>query len=205
MIVAIIGGTVTTPVHDEIQTALDRSPTPPMGVFFDESVNRDDIAEAAREQLRNVTIFGDFTSTADFSRLVSAFLAQKSHIARRNRSSPPILEDGQIVVAPGQEERRRYLLLTGDRITVTAEALQPSPILPRQKFHLAVLSGNEFVVRTATTPYTRFRAGNERFTFNETLDAEAAGYHYVVVRRPWWFQVGKATVRLTVALTHRST
>ncbi|MCI4317029.1 MAG: hypothetical protein L3J96_00690 [Thermoplasmata archaeon] len=202
MVVVIVGATMTDAVHEEIQTALDRRPTPPIGVFFHKSDARDESAELAREQLRDVTVFGDFSSETGLAKHVSAFLAQKSHLARRNRATPTTLLEQQVTVIPNQEERRKFMLLPGDRLTVLAESIKPSPNLPRQKFHFAVLSEAEFVQRTATTPYTQFEVGADRFTFRTSTVAQEAGYCYVVVRRPWWFQVGRATVQLTVTLTH---
>jgi hypothetical protein len=201
MVVAIIGSVVTGPVFEEIQAALDRTSRPPIGVFFDTTVARGPSAESARDQLRNLTVFGDFTSVVGLKRHVSAFLAQKVHLARQNRASPAVLARERVVVAPGEEERRAFLLVQGDTVRVLAEAIKPSPLLPRQRFHFALLPSAEFVERTAITPYTRFGLGEDRYTFERTLHAQQAGYCYMVIRRPWWFQLGRSTVDLTVLLS----
>lgn len=201
MLVAVIGDTLTEPVQREIQTALDRRPRPPIAAFFDETSVRDELAVEARRQLESETIIGGFRTAAELGRLVSRYLAQKVHLARRNRAQPTILDHERITVVPGEEERRRYMLLAGDTLTVLAESVKPDALLPRQKFHLGVFDGQAFVDRTSTTPYTEFPVGADRFTFETTIVAQHPGFHHVVVRRPWWFQLGRAVVKLTVTLT----
>jgi hypothetical protein len=201
MVVAIIGPTLTQPVFRELQAALERRPRPPIGVFFDTSARWDESAEDARTQLRDVSILGDFSSPVGLRRHVTAFLAQKVHLARHNRESPVVLARERIVVAPGEEERRAFMVIRGDTLTAIAEAQKPDVLLPRQKFHFALLSTTDFVRRTANQPFTEFGIGEDRYTFESRLTAGRSGYCYVVVRRPWWFQLGRATVDLTITLS----
>lgn len=198
MVVAIVGSTVTEPFKREIEEAFDRTPAPPIGVFFDGRVARDERAMAARAELGERGVFGDFQSNRELDALLSRFLAARSAEAMLNRATPRVIHDEELQVIPGKEIRRRFLLLAGDSVTATAVATEP-----RRNFHFAFTDEAAYIRLTEDAEWSTFEVFKDKFAFRAAVQVEEAGFYYAVVRRPWWFQVGRARVTLTVTVTRR--
>ncbi len=195
MAAVVIGTTVTPPVHREIEALMDREPLPPIGFFFDDTVKRDPTVTKLWNRLKNRYVLSSFQTAEDLVGRISTFLTAHIHEARLNLGSPRSLLDETIVLAPGEEVRRRWLLLDGDQIMVTAVATGP-----QHHFHFALVDRHEFVRRTENLPYYDFGVGGDKYSFEEEMTAGESGLYYGVVRRPWWFHLGDARIRLSVLL-----
>ena len=198
MAAVIIGSTVTEPVGKEIQALMDREPRPPIGFFFDETVESDAGVRRLWDELKDRYVLSTFRTAKDLVSKVGAFLGAHSHEARQNLRAPRMLIDDDIALSPGAEARRRWLLLEGDRIVATAVAAGS-----QHHFHFALVDRHEFVRRTENMPYYDFGIGGDKYSFEKELTADETGIYYAVVRRPWWFHVGDVRVRLSVLL-HKS-
>lgn len=195
MATVIIGSTVTAPVKDEIEALMDRQPRPPIGFFFDESADSDTSVRSLWNDLKDRYVLSTFRSAKDLVSKVSAFLGAHTHEARQNRGIPRSLIDETIELSPGEEARRRWLLMAGDRVVATAVATGS-----QHHFHFALVDRHEFVRRTENMPYYDFGIGGDKYSFEKELTAEETGYYYAVIRRPWWFHVGEVGVRLSILL-----
>jgi hypothetical protein len=195
IVVAGIGETVTDPVGRELEAAFDRNPDPPVGLFFDGSVHRDERAQRLWDELKDQHVLRVFQSPDELQKGVAEFLVTHAHEARHNSGAPRSIAEEEIELEPGEEARRRWLLLPGDRATVTAVAIGS-----QHHFHFALADAHEFVARTRNLPYYDFAMGADKYSFHETARAEEAGFYFVVLRRPWWFHLGSVTVKLSVML-----
>lgn len=191
----IIGTTVTPPVNREIEALMNREPIPPIGFFFDDTVERDSTAIRLWDRLKNQYVLSTFQTAEDLVGRISTFLMAHIHEARLNLGSVRSLLDETIVLAPGEEARRSLLLLEGDRVMATAAATGP-----QHHFHFALVDRYEFVRRTENLPYYNFGVGGDKYTFEEEMTAVESGLYYGVVRRPWWFHSGNVRIRLSVLL-----
>lgn len=195
IVIVVIGETVTDPVGRELEAALGRSPVPPVGLFFEKDVCRDERARGLWDGLKDRYVFRSFTNSEELQTGVAEFLAAHAHEARLNSGAPRSIAEEEIELDPGNEERRRWLLLPGDKATVTAVAVGS-----QHHFHFALVDSNEFVARTQNLPYYDFSTGADKYSFHETIRARETGFYYVVIRRPWWFHTGAVTVKLSVVL-----
>lgn len=199
IVVVVIGETVTDPVGRELEAALDRNPVPPVGLFFDGSVHRDERAQRLWDELKDRYVLRSFLSPKELQTGVAEFLAAHVYEARLNSGAPRSIAEEEIKLEPGEEARRRWLLLPGDKATVTAIAIGS-----QHHFHFALADTHEFVARTRNLPYYDFTMGADKYSFQETARAEEAGFYFVVLRRPWWFHLGSVTVKLSVMLGRAS-
>lgn len=195
MAAVIIGSTVTPPVSREIEALMGRNPTPPIGFFFDDATTKDPTAKQLWERLKDRYVLSTFRSVENLVSGISTFLGGHIHEARLNLGSPRSLIDETIQLSPGEEARRRWLLLGDDRIVATAVASGA-----QHHFHFALVDRHEFVRRTENLSYYDFGIGGDKYSFEKELTADEAGFYYAVVRRPWWFHLGDAEIRLSVLL-----
>jgi hypothetical protein len=198
MAAVIIGSTVTAAVDREIGALMAREPRPPIGFFFDDTVEKDSAAKRLWDRLKDRYVLSTFRSAEELVSRVATFLGAHTHEARQNLGSPRSLLDEMIDLSPGEEARRRWLLLEGDRLLATAVASGS-----QHHFHFALIDRHEFVRRTENLPYYDFGVGGDKYSFEKELTAAEPGFCYAVVRRPWWFHAGDVTVRLSVLL-HKS-
>lgn len=198
MATVIIGSTLTEPVRREIVALLDRKPRPPVGFFFDNAITSDSTVRQLWDRLKDRYVLATFQSAKELVAKVSTFLGAHAHEARQNLRTPRSLLEERVELSPGQEARRRWLLLQGDRIVATAEALGT-----RRRFHFALVDRHEFVSRTENLPYYDFGIGADKYSFEKELGAAETGFCYAVLRRPWWFHLGDVEVQLSVLL-HKS-
>lgn len=197
MAAVLIGSTVTAPVSREIEALMSRVPRPPIGFFFDQTVKQDTTVRKLWDRLKDRYVLSKFQSAKELASKVAAFLGAHTHEAHQNLRIPRSLLDEDIELSPGTEERRRWLLLEGDRLVAMAVASGP-----QHHFHFALVDRHEFVRRTENLPYYDFGVGGDKYSFDEELTATETGLYYAVLHRPWWFHVGDVTVRLSVLL-HR--
>ena len=199
MATVIIGPTVTAPVGREIDALIEREPRPPVGFFFDETVERDATVKELWDRLKDRYVLSTFQSAKELVSKVSVFLGAHTHEARQNLGTPRSLIDQTIELSPGKEARRRWLLVEGDRIVATAVASDA-----QHHFHFALVDRHEFVRRTENLPYYDFGIAGDKYSFEKGLTVDETGFYYAVLRRPWWFHLGSVGIRLSVLL-HKPT
>ena len=196
IVVALIGETVTDPVGSELETALGRNPVPPIGLFFDKSATRDERAQGLWDRLKDRHVLKVFPNTRELQKDVTQFLVAYAHEAGLNSGAPLWIAEEEIQLEPGEEARRRWLLLPGDTIKATAVAMGP-----QHHFHFVLADSMKFVAKTRNLPHYDFPLINgDKYSFVEAATASETGFYYVVIRRPKWFHTEAVTVKLSVML-----